>query len=152
MLRSNRTNGFAIASYGREASFDRIATNVDDGQFCCRDSLFNLAVLDPRDNPLSMPVIETGRRFISTALLCEMDFPVRTLAHVRSYSSQQSSTVGVGSFNQQRYLRTRRGEVRVICHGKRPKSQRECFSILLVESTKSESEAIPTDESHFSFR
>jgi hypothetical protein len=56
---------------------------------------------------------------------------------------QQPSTVGVGSFNQQRYLRARRGEVRVICHGKRPKSQRECFSILPVESTKSESGRSP---------
>src|ERR1700730_15302930 len=139
MLRSNRTDSVTIASYGREASFDRIAANVDDRQFCRRDSLFNLTVLDPGDNAMSMPVMEPRRRFISTALLCEMDFPVRTLAHVSSYSSQQSSTVGVGSFNQQRYLRTRRGEVRVICHGKRPKSQTECFSILPVESTKSES-------------
>src|SRR6266478_7264591 len=139
MLRSNRTDSVAIASYGREASFDRIAANVDDRQFCRGDSLFNLTVFDPGDNAMSMPVMEPRRWFISTALLCEMDFPVRTLAHVSSYSSQQSSTVGVGSFNQERYLRTRRGEVRVICHGKRPKSQTECFSILPVESTKSAS-------------
>src|SRR5258705_6298438 len=140
MLRSNRADSVAIASYGWEASFDRIAANVDDGQFGRRDSLFNLTVLDPGDNAMSMPVMEPRRRFVSTALFCEMDFPVRALAHVSSYASQQSSTVGVGSFDQQRYLRARRGEVRVICHGKRPKSQIECFSILPVESTKSESE------------
>jgi hypothetical protein len=117
VLRRNRADGVAIAGHGREASFDRVAADIDDWQFRRRDRLFNLAVLDPRDNPMSMPIVEPGWGLISTTLLREMDFPIRSLSHVSSDSPQQPATVGVGSFDQERYLRALGGGVQVICHG-----------------------------------